>query len=37
MATLANECSLLILAKNSKALKGFIQWVNPVSTDVQLG
>jgi hypothetical protein len=37
MRTLANEHGLLILAKNSKALKGFIQWINPVSTDVQLG
>jgi hypothetical protein len=37
MATLANEHCLLVVCHYSKALKGFIQWINPVGTDVQLG
>jgi hypothetical protein len=37
MRTLANEHGLLVVCHYSKALKGFIQWVNPVSTDMQLG
>jgi hypothetical protein len=37
MRTLANEHGLLVVRHYSKALKGFIKWIHPVSTDVQLG
>jgi hypothetical protein len=37
MATLANEHRLLVACHDTKALKGFVERVNPVSTDVQFG
>jgi hypothetical protein len=37
MRTLANEHGLLVVRHYSKALECFIQWINPVGTDVQLG
>jgi hypothetical protein len=37
MRALANEAGLLIFGGDAKALKGFVQWVNPLDINVKLG